>query len=206
MFTLAITGGLGAGKSTASRWFSARGATVVALDEVARETLASDAGVLADVVAHFGGDVVGPDGLLDRAALADAAFRTADAAHTLNAIVHPAAIAATNRLLVEFAAREDAGDLVVLEVPLLAETPALLEAADAVLAIAAPVEARVARAVERGMSEPDARRRIAAQATDADRAALADAVINNEGDLKEFETALAGFWRDHVAKRLGRAS
>lgn len=203
MFTLAITGGLGAGKSTASRWFVARGATVISLDEVARETLADDPAVLRDVVSHFGDSVVGEDGRLDRAALAGAAFRTVDAAHTLNSIVHPAAIEVTKRRLAELAARADTPVLVVLDIPLLAEAPGLLVAADAVLAIAAPMEARIARAVAREMSEADARRRIAAQATDADRAGLANAVIENDGDIEGFEAALARFWREHIADRLG---
>lgn len=205
MFTIAVTGGLGAGKSTAARFFAAHGAHIIALDEVARATLVGDPQVLAQVVAHFGESVVGADGRLDRPALAKAAFGTADAAHVLNSIVHPAAIRETERQLAELAASAPPPAVVVLEVPLLAEAPALLEDADEVLAIAAPIDARVARAVERGMAESDARRRIEIQATDADRAAIADAVVENDSDEASFEAALTRYWDERVAPHVDPA-
>lgn len=205
MYVLAITGGLGSGKSTASHRLAARGAYVIALDDVARSVLAEDADVLRQVIERFGDSVVGADGKLDRSSLAAAAFGRTDAAHALNSIVHPAAIRATRRLLAELAAAPVPPAIVVLEVPLLAETPELLESADEVLAIAAPVESRVRRAVARGMAEADARRRIACQATDAERAAVSDTVIQNDGERRDFEAALDRYYDERIAPRLGRS-
>lgn len=206
MFVLSVTGGLGAGKSTACEFFASRGARVISLDAVAKDVLTSDSGVREAVTTRFGVGVLGPDGRVDRAALAAAAFGDKDAASALNEIVHPAAIARAHRLLCDVASEPDAPALVVLEVPLLAEAPALLDLSDAVLAIASDEEARVARAVLRGMSEPDARRRIARQASDEDRAALATAVIVNDCGLGEFEGALEEYYATSVAPRLAGSS
>lgn len=190
MRILIITGGLGAGKSTATRFFVERGAVVHSLDEIAHEVLAPGSPVLARVAEEFGSGVLAPDGSLDRVALAEIAFACHDTADRLNAIVHPEVVAETRRRLVRSLAGELPPTAIILEVPLLAEAPELCDLADDILAINAPEEVRVERAVARGMDRDDARHRIACQAEDDERAALATKVIDNDADEEGFLAAL----------------
>jgi dephospho-CoA kinase len=199
MYALVITGGIGAGKSTAARFFRDKGAVVIGLDDVAARVLAPGSAALGAVASEFGVDVLLADGRLDRAALARAAFASQEAAGRLNDLVHPATARELERELDTLRASADPPALVVIEVPLLAEAPAIATFADAVLAIVAPQETRVARAVANGLPERDVRRRVAVQATDAERASLADAVIINDGTAGDFARQLEGFFREHVA-------
>lgn len=202
MFVLAITGGLGAGKSTATGYLQSRGAEVLALDDVAKGVVAEHPAVLWSLVDRFGPCVIDESGAVDRAALAEVAFASRRSAADLDSIVHPATLAETQRLLAELASREVPPRLVVVEVPLLVEVPAFLQSVDEVLAIAAPEEVRVCRAVKRGMAEEDARHRIACQASDEERGALADVVLDNDGDLASFEAAVAGYYEERIVPRL----
>lgn len=185
MFVLLITGGLGAGKSTAASFLADRGAVVLDLDTLAKDLLAKGSPLLARVAEQFG-DVLLADGSLDAAALARAAFVSADATARLDAIVHPAVAAALRRELESMRAQESAPELVVVEVPLLAEVPSIAASGDAVVAVVAPEHVRLDRAMDRGMTEADARNRMARQATDARRAALATDVVVNAGSEQEF--------------------
>lgn len=205
MFTLAVTGGLGAGKSTAARHLGALGAAVIDLDRVAKAVLDDVPGVRERLVERFGDDVVGGDGRIDTQALAAAAFGDATGAADLNDIVHPATIDAVRTLVSDVSHDDRAPEFVVLEIPLLAEAPQLLDDVDAVLAIRASEETRIARAVSRGMTESDARARIARQASDERRAGIADAVIMNDGGLADFRSALSAFYRDAILPRLARS-
>lgn len=198
MFVLVVTGGLGAGKSTAAEYFRTRGATIIDLDDVAKRALVRGAPVLRTLADEFGEDVLLADGSLDRSALARAAFASPDGAQRLNEIVHPVVAREVGPALQEIRLLPSQPEVVVLEVPLLAEAPLYRELADLVLAIVAPQHVRIARAVERGMSEADAKRRIACQATDAERAELADVVIINDGDETGFLGRLEGFWDEYV--------
>lgn len=193
MRILIITGGLGAGKSTATRYFVERGAVVHSLDEIAHEVLASGSPVLARVAEEFGPKVLAPDGSLDRVALAEIAFACHDTADRLNSIVHPEVVAETRRRLARSLAEERPPTAIILEVPLLAEAPELCELADDILAISAPEEVRVERAVARGMDRDDALHRIACQADDEERAALATKVIDNDADEESFLAALGRY-------------
>lgn len=190
MRILIITGGLGAGKSTATRFFVERGAVVHSLDEIAHEVLAAGSPVLARVAEEFGPEILAQDGSLDRAALAEIAFACHDTADRLNAIVHPEVVAETRRRLARSLAGEQPPRAIILEVPLLAEAPELCQLADDILAINAPEDMRVERAVARGMDRDDAWHRIACQAEDAERAALATKVIDNDADAEGFLAAL----------------
>ncbi len=202
MRILLITGGLGAGKTTAVAYFVGRGAVVHSLDEIAHDVLAAGTPGLARVVREFGPGVLSADGSLDRAALAEIAFSCKESAERLNAIVHPLVVAETRRRLDSSVAGERPPAAIVLEVPLLAEVPELGDLADDILAISAPVEERVARAVARGMDETDARHRIACQADDVAREALADHVIVNDGDAARFRDALRRY-ADEVLRQPG---
>lgn len=201
MFVLALTGGLGSGKSTAAQVFAERGAVVIDCDTVATTLLDEAPAVRERVIEAFGPGIVGTDGRIDRAALADVAFASAEATARLEAIVHPAVLAAVAGALDALALQGDPPRVVVLVVPLLAESPLFLEPVDAVLAISATEEVRLERAVARGMSLEDAERRIARQAGDAERREIADYVIENDGDLESFRAAIIEFWETELEHR-----
>lgn len=204
MFVIALTGGLGAGKSTAARFFAEQGAVVINLDAVAAKLLLPGTPLLDEVADEFGRDrVLTEDGSLDRRALAEAAFASAEKTARLNTLVHPAVAVEARRVLGHLSAACDPPRVVIVEIPLLAEAPQLAELAREVLAIEAPQESRVIRAVGKGMRADDAQRRIGVQAHDADRARLADHVITNDGDIVEFRRRLGAYWDERVAPRLG---
>jgi len=199
MQVIVLTGGLGAGKSTAAEFFRSRGAVAIDLDDIAARLLTPGTPLLARVAEEFGGDdVLLADGRLDRPALARVAFATPEATRRLNAIVHPAVIREVGPSIADLRLLQDPPPVVVLEVPLLVEAPVFAELADTVLAIVGPESVRAERAVGRGMSSEDAARRMRAQATDAERAELADVLIVNDGSIERFTSALERFWEEYV--------
>jgi len=206
MYVLGVTGGLAAGKSTASRVFKERGALVIDTDDVAKRLLDEIPAVRERVVEAFGPDVVGPDGAIDRAALAARAFASKDEAARLEAIVHPAVATALRGVLDALSTADESPAIVVIVVPLLAEVPLLIELMDAVLAISVPEDVRIDRAQARGMHREDAENRVARQVGDAERREIADYVLENDGDLASFEDALGAFWENVIATREPRAS
>ena len=188
---IAVTGGIGSGKSAVAERLAAHGAVVVDADRIAREVVEPGTPGLAAVVAEFGPGVLTPDGALDRAAMAAIVFADPARRAALEAIVHPLVAQRSAELFA--AAGSDA--VVVYDVPLLAETGgALGREFDAVVVVEAPVETRVARLVARGLTEQDARARIAAQATDEQRRAVADHVVTNDGDLAALDAAVDRLW------------
>jgi dephospho-CoA kinase len=193
MFVVVITGGLGAGKSTAADFFRRHGAVVLDLDDIAKHTMVKGSPVLQRVADEFGPDVLLADGSLDKAALAREAFGSPERAAALNAIVHPAVAREVGPALSDLRLMQQPPEMVVIEVPLLAEAPIYAELADAVLAVVAPESMRLSRAVARGMSERDAKQRIALQATDAERSALADRVVINDGEREALDRQLEDF-------------
>lgn len=196
MRIIVLTGGLGAGKSTASRYFATRGAHVIDADRIARDVLADGEPAVAEVIFAFGEKVAGatPDSV-DREALAKVAFATSKGTRCLNGIVHPIVIERLDRELAQLAEAPTPPSVVAIEVPLLTDAPSIALLADAVVAIEAPVEMRIARAGRRGIEEEDARRRIALQAEDGTRAALATEVIVNDGSEAEFLGKLEEYWQ-----------
>jgi dephospho-CoA kinase len=185
-----LTGGIGAGKSTVSALLAERGAVVVDADAVVRDLQAPGTPVFGAIVERFGPGVVGPDGALDRPALAAVVFSDPAALSDLNAIVHPAVGVEIARRLAEQAG----GDrVVVLDVPLLVESGRYRVAG--VLVVDVPPEVAVERLVrDRGMTEEDARARMARQARREDRLAAADLVIDNAGSREDLEAAVARAW------------
>lgn len=194
---IGLTGGIGSGKSTVSRLLAERGARVVDADVLAREVVEPGRPGLAAVVQAFGEEVLTPDGALDRPALAARVFADPDARARLDGIVHPLVRARAGELIA--ALPPDA--VVVQDIPLLVET-GQASSFDLVVVVEADPEVRVARLVARGLSEQDARARIAAQATDAQRRAVADAVLDNGGTLEELEAQVDRFWADRVEPAL----
>ena len=192
---IGLTGGIGSGKSTVSELLTERGAVLVDADRIAREVVEPGTPGLAAVVAAFGDGVVGPDGALDRPALAAIVFADPEARRRLDGIVHPLVRARA----AELAAAAPPDAVVVHDVPLLVETGQAGHY-DLVLVVEADPEIRVRRLVGRGMSEDDARARIAAQATDEQRRAVADVVLDNDGSPEDLAAQVETFWAEHVAR------
>jgi dephospho-CoA kinase len=191
MVVVGLTGGIGSGKSTAAAMLAERGAVVVDADRLAREAVAVGTPGLRAVVDRFGPAVVAGDGSLDRAALAGVVFDHPDALADLNAIVHPPVRAAIADRLAELAGTDS---VVVLEIPLLVESGRSYGESH-VIVVDCPEEVAVARLVERrGMDPADARRRIAAQVSRADRRARADVVIENDGSFEDLRRQVDAVW------------
>ena len=187
-----LTGGIGAGKSTVTAVLAEAGAVIVDADLIAREVVEPGTPGLAMLVAEFGEQILGADGSLDRAALAAIAFVDADRTAALNAITHPLIGQRTAELF--GAAPSDA--IVVHDMPLLVEGQ-MAPGYNLVIVVDTPAEIRLQRlVVQRGMPEDDARARMSRQATDAQRRAVADVLIDNSGErhaVVEFTRALVEF-------------
>ncbi len=176
---IGLTGGIGSGKSTVAKRLVELGATEIDADLLAREVVAPGTEGLEAVAGRFGEDLVNADGSLDRALLARRAFSSEENRKALEAILHP---------LIQRLSRErisQATGLVVYTIPLLVETDSTLPF-DKIVTVSAPEEVRVGRLVQsRGMTETEAKARIAAQASDAQREAIADFVINADCTMEE---------------------
>ncbi|HJQ00703.1 MAG TPA: dephospho-CoA kinase [Jatrophihabitans sp.] len=186
---IGLTGGIGSGKSTAAARFAELGATVIDSDRLAREVLAPGTPGLAAVVDRFGVDLLDADGSLDRARLAAVVFADSTALADLNAIVHPQVAERTAQLMA--AAGPDA--VVVHDVPLLVEN-GLAGRYDAVVVVEAPLPQRLSRLQARGLDADAARSRIAAQASDEQRRAVATVVLDNSGSMAELHAQVDQFW------------
>ncbi|SDD09751.1 dephospho-CoA kinase [Geodermatophilus telluris] len=197
MLRIGLTGGIGSGKSTVAALLAARGAVVVDADRIAREVVEPGTPGLAAVVGAFGRGVLTPEGALDRAALASVVFADPDARARLDGIVHPLVRARAQEVVAQ--AAPDA--VVVQDVPLLVETGQAGQY-DLVLVVEADLETRVGRLALRGLGEEDARARIAAQATDEQRRAVADVVLDNSGDPDALAGQVERFWAEQVAPRV----
>jgi dephospho-CoA kinase len=194
-----LTGGIGSGKSEVTRLLAAEGAVVVDSDVLAREAVAPGTPGLAAVVDEFGSGVLAPDGSLDRPALGRLVFADPARRAALEAIVHPY----VRRRSAEIAHTAPAGAVVVHDVPLLVEK-GLQGLYDVVVVVDVDEETQLRRLVDlRGMVEADARARMAAQATRAQRVAAADVLIDNNGDLYDLVTEVDRVWRVLTAEEGG---
>lgn len=197
MLTIGLTGGIASGKSTVSRRLAELGATVVDADAIARALQEPGQPGLAGIVAEFGPGVLTAEGRLDRPALGALVFADPEARARLNALVHPLVRREAERLAA--AAEEDA--VLVEDIPLLVET-GQHGRFDLVLTVQAPERERVRRMVEdRGMAEADARARIAAQATDDQRAAVSSTVLVNDGTVEDLRERVDAWWAAEVEPR-----
>lgn len=190
MVKVGLTGGIGAGKSEVSRLLASYGAVIVDADKIAREVVEPGTPGLAAVVEEFGEDVLAPDGTLDRPKLGSIVFNDPAKLRALNALVHPLVGARSAEL--EASAGPDA--VVVHDVPLLVEN-GLASLYDLVVVVDATPETQVERLVgRRGMTEDEAKSRMAAQATREQRLAVADLVIHNDGPLDALEPQVREVW------------
>lgn len=193
---LALTGGIGSGKSTVAHMFAERGATIIDADAISRDLMEPGQQVLAEVIEAFGAHLLDNTGRLDRQALADVVFNDDSARERLNAIVHPAVRTEATRQR-EAAVAADPDDAVIIQdIPLLVET-GQADTYDGVIVIHTDHDTRLQRLVDiRGMNIEDAKARIAAQATDEQRKAVADWVIDNSGSLEDTEAQVDAVWRE----------
>ncbi|MCX5168388.1 dephospho-CoA kinase [Streptomyces antibioticus] len=196
MLKVGLTGGIGAGKSEVSRLLVACGAVLIDADRIAREVVAPGTPGLAAVVEAFGAEVLAADGSLDRPKLGSIVFADPEKLAVLNGIVHPLVGARSREL--EEAAPEDA--VVVHDVPLLTEN-GLAALYDLVIVVDADPGTQLDRLVRlRGMTEDDARARMAAQATREERRKIADIVIDNDVPLPDLQARVREVWAD-LARR-----
>jgi dephospho-CoA kinase len=215
MLRVGLTGGLGSGKSTVAAYLRELGAEVVEADQLGRALMEPGQEVYSEIVRAFGPEVVSPDGRLDRARLAEVAFQ-GGRLDELNAIIHPAVIAAQRRWMEEVFARDPAA-VAVIESALIFEVERDARARgeeetvladwrrriDRVVVVTAPDEVKIARYAARicpsgegrEAVEADARRRLAHQIPDAEKAARADYVLENAGDPSALRAQVVELWR-----------
>jgi len=201
MLLVGLTGGIGTGKSTVSVLLAERGAVIVDADQIARDLQAPGAPLLDRMAERFGAHIIGPDGSLDRTAVAAIVFGDSDDAKQaltdLNGIVHPAM---QNEIKRQIDEQIDTDKVVVLDFPLLGENPRDDIAATVVIDVEPDVA--VERLVEfRGMDETDARNRIASQISRDERLATATHVIDNSGDLDTLRHQVEGLWTQLIERR-----
>ncbi len=191
MIRVGLTGGIAAGKSNVANELAALGAVVIDADELARQAVQPGTPGLAAIVARFGTEMLLPNGSLDRAALADLVFADQDALADLNRIVHPLVRSAAERC--ELAAPADS--VIVHDIPLLLET-GQQHNFDLVVVVDVPVAVQLERVQRRDQaSAADAMSRIQAQASRADRLAVADAVIDSSGSKAATRCQVGELWR-----------
>jgi dephospho-CoA kinase len=191
VLVIGLTGGIGSGKSTVSALLAAKGAVVVDADEVVREQQRPGTPVFDAMVERFGPGIVGADGTLDRAAVADIVFADPQALEDLNTIVHPAVGAEIARRT-EALSSTDA--VVVLDVPLLVEASRGYPLAGLIVVDVDPDIAVERLVMQRGMTEEDARSRMSRQASREERRARADVVIDNRGTPSDLARQVDAIW------------
>jgi len=196
-----LTGGIGSGKSTVARMLAQRGAVVIDADELARRAVEPGTPGLEKVAEAFGREVVGPDGSLDREAVATRVFADPEARRKLESITHPEVFRLYHEEIERYG---DTDTIVVFDAPLIVEAGAT-EGFDVLVVVTASPEEQVRRVVsDRAMPEEAARARIDAQYPQEKKEAVADVVIPNDGSVEDLERRVDPLWRDLVARAGGR--
>jgi dephospho-CoA kinase len=198
MLSVALTGNIGAGKSTVAELFKRWGATLIDADQLVRAAQAPGQPVLEKIAARFGGEVLRADGTLDRAALRAKVLKDQEALADLNRIVHPEVHRRRQALIAEARARGD--PIVVSDIPLLFESADPAEF-DAIVLVDAPEAVRRARLLAtRTLPPEEVDRLMAAQLSATPKRARSDYVIENDGDLPALERAASAVWDALVAR------
>ncbi len=204
MYLIGLTGGIASGKSTVSRRLAQHGAVHIDADQLARRAVEIGSTGLAQIRAEFGERVIAPDGSLNRAALGEIIFGDDTARQRLNHIVHPIVRALSLHRFAE-AEAENPNAVVVYDVPLLVEAE-VDHPFDLVVVVQATPATRIRRLIkERDMSRAAAESRVAAQASDAERLARADVVIDSDGTLAHTMSQTDELWHRVKAAQHGQA-
>ena len=201
MKVIGLTGGIGSGKSTVSRFLKELGAVVIDTDELWHEGLKPDRGVWREVVAAFGNEILKPDREVDRKKLGGIVFASPRALDRLDRIMHPWMYERVKAGLEEYR-RQGGVDVVALEMPLLVEVPlymrpgqpSLTDEVDEVWVTVAPESTVVKRLEEKGMSREEALARIRSQISSEERLKHADVVIDTDCSLEELESKVRELW------------
>lgn len=192
-----VVGGMGAGKSTARQALVDAGLPYIDLDQVGHQVLKWDT-VKEELAETFGDDIIGPDGEIVRSAVASRAFVSPADTRKLNRITMPRIEEVYTDLLAQLEA--EGHDAVVVEYSVFKNREmSLAYSADVVLAVLAPLDLRIERAVASGFEEADVRRRIARQITDADRIEASDVVFSNDGTKEELRNKVLAWWEGYQA-------
>jgi dephospho-CoA kinase len=192
-----LTGGIGSGKSTVARLLERLGASVIDADQLARDAVAKGTPGFEAVVRAFGEEIVGPDGDLDRRALAAIIFADPERKSVLESIVHPEVARRFGEQVDELRGTDR---VVVYVSPLLVEL-GLAPAFDVVIVVTASPHLRISRVASgRDLSPEDVRGRMASQATDEQRMEVAHILVDNDGSLAELEPQVDRIWSDLVAR------
>jgi dephospho-CoA kinase len=197
VYLIGLTGGIASGKSVVADRLAQLGAVRVDADQLARQVVEPGTAGLVAIASQFGQGVISADGSLDRPALGAIIFSDPEARLALNAITHPAVKALSKRLFAE-AAERDPSAVVVYDVPLLLEAAAGgdYHDFDLIVVVDAPVETRLARLTElRGLSRQEAAHRLNSQASDAERLAIADVVIDSGGTIDDTLGQVDALWK-----------
>jgi dephospho-CoA kinase len=198
MLLVALTGGIGSGKSLAAEYFAACGAQVLDFDQLAREVVERGSEGFDEIVARFGDEVL-YQGNLDRAKLAEVVFSDAIARKDLEAITHPKIRAAFDAVVAEL----EPEAILVSQIPLLAESSHAYPF-DFIITVSASVDTRRSRLIERGMKGFQVEQRMAAQASDQEREAIADAILDNNGSEDDLLRQVENLYEDRLfPARLG---
>ena len=198
MLSIALTGGIGSGKSLAGEIFQELGAVVIDSDQLARDVIERGTDGFDEVVAQFGDEIL-TGGDIDRAKLAQIVFKDESARRKLEAIIHPK----VRELATKIASRVPSDAVVINQIPLLFETKGAGRF-DLVISVSSSLEVRRKRLIERGLKSYEIDRRIEAQANDEDRASIANFVIENNGTIEELEQAIRELWEREIIPRISK--
>ncbi|MEY3347502.1 MAG: dephospho-CoA kinase [Candidatus Nanopelagicaceae bacterium] len=196
MLSIALTGGIGSGKSLAGEFFQELGAVVIDSDQLAREVIERGTEGFDEVLSRFGDEILN-GGEIDRSKLAEIVFKDESARRDLEEIIHPK----VREAALKIAARVPSDGVVINQIPLLFETKGAGRF-DFVITVSADLEVRKARLNERGLKSYEIERRISAQATDSQRESIANFIIRNNGSVEELERAVAELWEREILPRV----
>ena len=195
MIKVALTGGIGSGKSAAGDFFEDLGAVVVDADQLARDVIERGTDGFDELVATFGDEIL-TNGILDRSKLGQIVFADPNARKTLEEIIHPRVAEAFE----EIVQSSPADSVIVYQIPILVETKGQ-DRFDYIITVEATLENRTARLKNRGLKGYEIDARMKAQATDVERAAIADAVFKNDGDLDQLLRQVENIYEDILLPR-----
>ena len=195
MIKVALTGGIGSGKSAAGDFFEDLGAVVVDADQLARDVIERGTDGFDELVATFGDEIL-TNGILDRSKLGQIVFADPDARKTLEAIIHPRVAEAFDEIIED--SPEDA--VVIYQIPILVETKGQ-DRFDYVITVEATLENRISRLKNRGLKGYEIEARMKSQATDEQRAEIADLIFKNDGDLDSLLRQVENVYEDVLLPR-----